>query len=172
MTAQPMSETALYYFFSTIAQSFATAIALLGALALYRLQILHGELQTLTNYLIQFVKSSDEIIKIESARSLARYEEVIELFKASQGGHTNQSVERMAGVNQQDRKLRRTLAIALALTLCVLLGSIVVIPFVPTLHNPGRVFAMGLTMGLIVVSLVFYIRLASQVLSFNQAAKP
>jgi len=35
---EAVNETALFYFFSTVAQSFATAIALLGALVLYRLQ--------------------------------------------------------------------------------------------------------------------------------------
>src|ERR1044072_8524572 len=56
-------DNALYYTFSTIAQTFASAIALLAAFVLYRFQILSSALETHANDLRkQYSEESDLVL--------------------------------------------------------------------------------------------------------------
>jgi len=77
-------DTALYYTFSTIAQTLAGGIALLGAFVLYRFQILAGSLEDTSEYLSKEFKSKSRELhdKIDQANFDRAYDLVHELSQS------------------------------------------------------------------------------------------
>ncbi len=53
-----IDETALYYFFSTVAQTMAALVGVLGAFSVFRMQQLDHELINLTGIFVSFLQSS------------------------------------------------------------------------------------------------------------------
>ncbi len=70
-------ENALFYTFSTIAQTLAAAIALLGAFALYRLQSIGGLLHDLAVSAVQPYLPNDEAQKLLGEERFAELDEYL-----------------------------------------------------------------------------------------------
>ena len=140
-------ETALYYTFSTIAQTLAGAIALLGAFVLYRFQLLAGSVEDTTEYLCDEFKSKSLELhhKIERARFDMDYRLVHELSQAySEEGIDPQTIQkyhsarsRLDSMLSHRQSLLRYFNFSLIVTVLLILGSVAVLTYAPLLEVAG-----------------------------------
>ena len=146
-------ENALFYAFSTIAQTLAAAIAFLGAFALYRLQAIGASLKAVSSGAIQPYLPDDH------ALSLSREEKYAELetyLCTAPVKYVNQLVPpyelSQRWVLQANLRLslivRRQLKTALVATVITIIASIAVLPLTPIIASSTfvtvAVFACGL----------------------------
>ena len=161
-------ENALFYTFSTIAQTLAGAIALLGAFVLYRLQSLGAELEDAALTAIQPYLPNDEISRLRGENN---YDDLVTLLntvapsanKLAEVNNTYVLSKRRAlpSLLQLRRQLHRLMKISLALTIVLIAASVVVLsttPLIATSTNVAySVFVVGIL--LFVVCLVLYVLL-------------
>jgi hypothetical protein len=129
-------DTALYYTFSTISQTFAGAIALLGAFALYRLQQISSEIVELGDSSFSFyINNSKNKIDLENKRLKGQYREVLDYIKSNPLDDLPEAIERYLGKLDKlliyKEKILTLFKVSLILTLGLILYSIVMLPFVP-----------------------------------------
>jgi len=154
---------ALYYTFSTIAQTLAGAFGILAAFALYGLtelsrQISHAQ-EVVRNLSSPFEpawatfaeKGVDEYLRAEVPTSNIPSED-LRIFVLRRGEAALRSAF----------TLRRTLATALLFTVADIIGSIILIPFVPNIAGLPlfwRSVVLAVTVGAAVACLVLYAEL-------------
>lgn len=156
-------ENALFYTFSTVAQTLAAAIALLGAFALYRLQVIGSSLRDLG------VTAMQPYLPDDVARELIageNYAALIEHLQATQPRNANAANDpyqvatrrRLGQYVQKASSLQRLLKWTLGLTVVVIVAAVVVLALTPKIAAwPGmasKVFVVGI--GLFVASLTMY----------------
>ena len=137
-------DTALYYTFSTIAQTLAGGIALLGAFVLYRFQLLAGSIEDTSEYLRKEFKSRSRELhnKIDQAKFDREYDLV---YKFSQSYSAEEidlptiqkyySARSRLGAMQGHRKiLFRYFNFSLIATVLLILASALVLIFTPRLY--------------------------------------
>ena len=139
-------ENTLFYTFSTIAQTLPAAIALLGALVLYRLQvlaqILERNISKLTQPYVLFVEAADYSKVLEYlARTNPFQPNLIETvhYKARKT-----AFEILISLQCQ---LKRLLKISLVLTVVVAGAAVAVIAFVPTIVQTSGAATCTLVVG-------------------------
>src|SRR5437763_1132352 len=133
-----MMETALYYTFSTIAQTLAAAIALLAAFLLYRLQTIAHAIDQHVNKLVQFF-GGQERLDLDELDAQGKHDEFLAY---SRQHHTPAVVEhvriphlRLAALLTYRRAIFRTFYFSLWLTVGLVAGSVAVLVFTPAIGN-------------------------------------
>ena len=145
-------ENTLFYTFSTIAQTLPAAIALLGALVLYRLQVLAQILERDLSKITQpYVLSEEAVAFVEAAD----YSKVLEYLARTNPFQPNL----IETVHYKARKtafeilislqcqLKRLLKISLVLTVVVAGAAVAVIAFVPTIVQTSGAATCTLVVG-------------------------
>ena len=150
-------ETALYYTFSTIAQTLGGAIALLGGFVLYRFQLLARSIEDTAEYLRKEFKSKRRELhdKIDKARFDSDYRLVHEVSQAySEEGIDPPTIQkyysaraRLDAMLGQKYSLFRYFNFSLIATVLLILGSVGVLANTPILEVAGygspTVFVIG-----------------------------
>jgi hypothetical protein len=169
-----MISNALFYTFSTIAQTLAGAIALLGAFVLYRLQSLRAQIDEDSESLSGVYGSAGlELATVEAVRALHRegkYYEVLEfnsripipanLYQAD----TEKSRLRLG--LQRQKSVLRTFLVALVLTIGLIIGSVCALAAAPAILNDPSMSIVILRVGIgwFVICVVVYGLLIRQAL--------
>jgi len=141
---------ALYYTFSTIAQTLAGAMALLAAFLLYRLQVLNraidSDAERISSALKPYHGRADEML---------RSQEYVALLRAAEKGYfpqgnppVQQERERLTRLLHTKKSLMRRFKIALYLTAGLITFSIVALVATPQIMSSlaltYTIFALGL----------------------------
>ena len=139
-------ENTLFYTFSTIAQTLPAAIALLGALVLYRLQvlaqILERDISKLTQPYVLFVEAADYSKVLEYlARTNPFQPNLIETV------HYKARKTAFEILKSLQCQLKRLLKISLVLTVVVAGAAVAVIAFVPTIVQTSGAATCTLVVG-------------------------
>ena len=145
-----MNETAagaLYYTFSTIAQSLAGAIALWSAFVLFRMQTIHGEIERRSDELLNVVSDS----KAADAHARGDFATVFDISSV-QITTPSKSVDyarrRLRALLAHERSLKRWLWTALVLTIGLITGAVVVLSRTPWIVGIDRAPAIVLDAGI------------------------
>ena len=149
-----MTETALYYTFSTMAQTLAAAIAILGAFALYRLQAMNAEIAERSSTIAQ-ITAGTHGRAVRELHVHGRFDEVLEStedFDPSATVELNYQVSaarvRLATLLAQRRSLRRYLSVAFWLSAGLLTSSLLVLAAAPKIASvrgaPAAAAAVGI----------------------------
>jgi len=169
-------ETALYYLFSTVAQTLAGAIALLGALVLFRMQQLSAAMEQSVRTLIdRYHHAPDGSHSYAQELMSGDFTSVRDHFVTGPGKRVagQADVIYFANVRELDSSLesRKTILIqfrySLILTAIVILFSIGSIPVAPALakHYAAAIVVIVVTVLAVAASLLSYGRLAQAILS-------
>jgi hypothetical protein len=167
--------TALYYFLSTVAQTFGAAIALLGALVLFRLQQTTAESHDSSAFLVEtFNKNHDEKVRLQERLWAGDYPWLMGYYLTGEGKRgpgaaatyfsARAALERSVRLQQH---IEHRFKNAMALTLVLVVGSIVAIPLVPVISR--RAWA-GIALVAAVLAIIsrcwgMYVRLVRAVLN-------
>lgn len=138
-------ENALYYTFSTIAQTLAGAIALLGGFVLFRLQILGTALDKHANLIReQYDEDFDKawmnsfIVQEQYQRLLDYTEEhPIDIATDEQDSYVKDSLSQIKFLLILKKRLLRGFYVALALTVGLIIVSIVLLTLTPLISVHG-----------------------------------
>jgi hypothetical protein len=158
-------ENALFYTFSTIAQTLAATIALLGAFVLYRLQLLGAELENAASTAIQPYLPNDEINRLRGENN---YHDLVILLNTAvptantQAGVNNPYIlskrRALPTLLRLRRQIHGLMKVSLAFTMVLIASSVVVLSTTPLIATSANltcsVFAIGVL--LFVVCLVLY----------------
>lgn len=142
-----ISEDALFWTFSTIVQSFVALLALLGMVAIYRLQSLEGEL----SHLCETTRSYVEYFKGPPARAYTHEEIITECKKISEGSlivsgveinHIKRTTERLNQIIGHKKKIRVDIHDFIEITIFIIFISLVFLPWTPVIakHGSGLFF--------------------------------
>lgn len=133
-------DTSLYYLFSTIAQTLAAGIAILGAFALYRLQAMNSEIAERSSTIAQFASGARGLV-VREAHVHGKFHEVLDATEDVDPGMTaelNYQVSaarvRLATLLAQRRSLRRYFSISFWLSGGLLTSSLIVLATVPEIN--------------------------------------
>lgn len=157
-------DTALYYTFSTIAQTLAAAIALLAAFALYRLQGLLNTIEITSLELANGFQGED-LLALLSTRLDGDFIEFERLMseppKYATSIHAEPLVSRrrtFSAALRQASSIRRWLNYSLAVSAAVILGAIIVLTRVPTIaiSPSGNLVLCGGIVGTGVCLIAYY----------------
>jgi hypothetical protein len=155
-------ENALFYTFSTIAQTLAAAIALLGAFALYRLQSIGASLRDLADSVIQPYLPNDTALKLSGEEKFAELDEYLRNTPPANPQSANApfySGKRSAFADHVATRasIQCLLKWVLATTVMVISGAVAVLGVTPTVVSvgaPTAVLVVGI--GAFIGCLVFY----------------
>lgn len=176
-------ENALYYTFSTIAQSLAAIMGLLGAVALFRLQTVESELRERGSRILLSVNGADEATTY--AYTYGRFEEFIKCLDQFIEGREKASLTIRFGLSERaDIQGVRVLApvrssivslakFSFAISGITMVGSVLALCLVPSITNaqwngmPLRLGPTCLGLGLVAftVCLIFDARLMFKLIS-------
>jgi hypothetical protein len=160
-------ESALYYTFSTIAQTLAAAVALVSAFALYRLQSMNAEIAERSSTVAQF-SSGAHAPAVRELHVHGRFHEVLEStedFDPSATVELNYQVSaarvRLGTLLAQRRALRRYLSLAFWLSGGLLTSSLVAIASAPRIATVPHAAVAALSLGILwfVLCIATYARL-------------
>ena len=147
-------EAALYYTFSTFAQTLAAAITILGAFALYRLQSMNAEIAERSATTAR-IPSGPHGHAVRELHVHGRFEEVLESTEDVDPGTTvelNFQVSaariRLAALLAQRASLRRYLSVAFWLSAGLLTSSLVVLASAPSIASTHRGPAVAAAVGI------------------------
>jgi hypothetical protein len=159
-------DTALYYTFSTVAQVLAAAIALLGGLALYRLQLLAGTLKD--DGVVVYNNYADNSLTnlIESGN----YQEASNYIDKNARQFGVVAAAKIKSFQRGVRERNTIISIltrALVITLLGIAYSILVLSMVPWIVRKldGPIISLVVGFTLLIVALIAYYRLVRAVLS-------
>jgi hypothetical protein len=128
----------LFYTFSTIAQTLAGAIALLGAFILYRLASLNQDMRecadTISEKLNDAINQADIYVQGRQCARRQQYQELLEIsargkYSPNYSHNPSHERERLSEMLQVKESLLTNFKIALRLTVFSLLFSVGVLPF-------------------------------------------
>jgi glycerol uptake facilitator-like aquaporin len=168
-------ENALYYTFSTIAQTLAAAIALLAAFVLYRLQILSIALDKHANVIReQYYEDFDKawmnsfIVKEEYQKLLdytVKYP--IDIGTDEQDSYVKDSLDQIKYFLPFKRSLLNHFYVALILTVGLILSSVVLLSITPSVNANENVRTWSLIIGIawLVTCFTSYVMLLRKSLS-------
>jgi hypothetical protein len=149
-------DTALYYTFSTISQTLAGAIALLGAFVLYRFQLLGAEADESARHIRTFA-TGDTRKAMDLALLERRTDRILEAADkaGAQGfsGGTQDLIEasqsKLRGLLQRKRAIYGRLMVSVILTVGLVGASVVVLSITPYLAPVPRAphFVLGVGLG-------------------------
>ena len=143
-------ETALYYTFSTIAQTLAAAIALLAAFLLYRLQSLNSAVEHCMLMIVQHYGGPDRM-QLDELSAQGKHPEFLAYHKANPAPsgdiHTLTPRQRLETLLAHRDSVFRAFYLSLWLTVGLLAASVAVLVFTPALRSNAKcaeiIFAIG-----------------------------
>ncbi len=147
-------ENALFYTFSTIAQTLAASIALLGAFVLYRLQTLNAEIEDAGLTMIQPYLPNDEATRLVAH---GRYAELISLLTQIQPNSVHDANNPFI-TSKRDKlphllalrtQLHRLLKFALGSTVVVIVSAIVILAITPVIASSSNLVWLTFSIGLL-----------------------
>ena len=148
-------ESALYYTFSTIAQTLAAVITILGAFALYRLQAMNAEIAERSQTVAQAATGAER----HQLRELHVHGKFEEMLAAAENIDHSKTVEfnyqvtaariRLGLLLAQRRSLRGYLNVAFWLSAGLLTASLVVLATAPLITHLQRGAPIAETLGII-----------------------
>ena len=146
-------ETALYYLFSTIAQTLAAALALIAAFTLYKMQILESKIKETSLLLINFYKEPE----LELLHLTGKYEELFAKIEAMQKDNNDIDVDKSSFKNMRmllnhKKLIIRYLNKALFRTSLTILYSIIMIPMTPIITKYNFCCLLAILIGIFLVS--------------------
>lgn len=134
-------DTVLYYTFSTIAQALAAAMAILAAFAMYRLQGIDEESRAAA-VLIEGLTGGGDYLRRHSY--LSRWRDCLEAagdrIEITTGGSKDAAIalrNQLLQLRLAAAALRHALWPALGATAVVMMGSVVVLTYVPAICRAG-----------------------------------
>jgi len=165
-----ISEDVLFWTFSTIIQSFVALLALLGMVAIYRLQSLESEL----NHLCDTIRIYVEFFIGLAAKAYTQEEIINACNKISRESQNTSSVERNQVVRTNQRldeiiknrkKIKTDTLRFVELTIFIVFISLVFLPWTPGIseHNLGPLF-LTIVVVLAAYSLLSAMRLIKTIL--------
>ena len=146
-----MSDTALYYFFSTIAQSFSTALALLATVVLFRLQAAEQAAIEASDVLITNYHGPTSRLELLSTRREGAFDRILEYFMTGAGRRDGADPQYLSARTKLEHSMvmaaaiRRNFRQSMLLTGLLVGGSVVALPFVPNviqLSADGQAFVV------------------------------
>ena len=146
-------EAALYYTFSTIAQSLAAAVALLVAFVFYRIQSINSEMAERARRIIQHYEGKIRL-RLDELLVTGDYAEMAALTTAPFPAHVEEGepgfARKRLGVLVTARKqLRREFRLSLVLTALLAIYSLLILAVAPTIGRssalPGAMLSVGIT---------------------------
>jgi hypothetical protein len=162
-------ENALYYTFSTIAQTLAGAIALLAGFVLYRLQILSVALDKHANVIReQYYEDFDKafinsfIVK-EEYQKLLDYtvERPLDIATDEQDSYVKDSLDQIRYFLPFKKSLLKHFYVALVLTVGLILSSVVLLTITPFVnaHVEVRTWSLIIVVAWLVACFISYVML-------------
>jgi hypothetical protein len=148
-------ETALYYTFSTVSQTLAGAIALLGAFVLYRLQMLSTDINDSADYIGRHVPDGGARRNIEVAVWQGQLDQVSKLAENGFPVIGDMPVQVRASIDKlgDALKLRESIhywfTISLGLTIGLIGMSVVVLSVTPLLVRSACISILVLAIGIL-----------------------
>ena len=168
-------ENALYYTFSTIAQTLAGAIALLAAFVLYRLQILATALDKHANLIRQQYYEDFDKAWMNSFIVKEQYQKVldhtgkypIDIATDEQHSYVKDSLDQIEYFLAFKRSLLRYFYVSLNLTVGLIISSVLLLSLTPSVnvHTNLRAWLLGIGILWLVACLGSYIQLLRKSLS-------
>ena len=155
-------DSALYYTFSTIAQTLAAAVALLAAFVLYRLQTLNSEIEERSDRVLQHYGGDDRRV-LEKLHVGGRFDEVLSYSKRMEPKGTATEVvdrarPRLAELLGIKRGMLRWFRLSLVLTLGLIALSVGVLAATPAIldHEDAPLLVLRVGVGYFVLCLASY----------------
>jgi hypothetical protein len=154
-------ENALFYTFSTIAQTLAAAIAFLGAFALYRFQSIEVSLDEMCIGAIQPYLPDEELANLAGMRKYSELSNRIRNIKPKPPNQPSsyQVGQKIAYHSYTDLliELKRQLSLTLVITVFVIVSSVVIITLVPKIKDDffitNTIFILGILFFILCLSL-------------------
>ncbi len=149
------ADTAVYYTFSTIAQTLGGAIALLAAFVLYRFQLLNSEIEASAAHLRGFA-SGNTRHSMDIALLEGRHDKILTLAGTAEPGtfahvgqeHIKASQIRLAALQTHRASVLGRFVIALVLTVTLIGFAVLALSLTPALARAqvlGAFLAVGVT---------------------------
>lgn len=146
-------ENALFYTFSTIAQTLAAAIALLGAFTLYRLQTIGALLDDLALTAMQPYLPDDTARRL---RAEENYGAFLEHLRNTQSRKTNETIDpvptaalhRLGAYVQALSSLQGLLKWALGLTVVVIIAAVTILALTPQIATQPSLACVVFILGI------------------------
>ena len=163
-------EAALYYTFSTIAQSLAAAVALLVAFVFYRIQSINSEMAERARRIIQHYEGKIRL-RLDELHVTGDYAEMAVLTKDPFPAHVEEGEpgfarKRLGVLVAARKKLRHEFRVSLVLTALLAIFSLLMLAVAPTIGHssalPGAMLLVGITW--FVACLYSYFRLGRKAL--------
>lgn len=157
-------ENTLYYTFSTIAQTLAGAIALLGAFILYRLQKLNNGLDDHAKFIRKQYSEEEDLISLNSFIVKGEYKKFLKYIRAKPIGvasdaATDESQSYLTDVQLKMQELLvlrksliRSFTVSLLLTVSLIAVSVILLAVTPSLNARS-----DLRSGSLVVAIVWFL---------------
>ena len=161
-------DTTLYYTFSTISQTLAGAIALLGAFALFRLQSLNHALEDVSLTVVNCYSSSPECDDVARLHNASRFADVIAFTRAhpftdpsAKTPYVASRCEQLPLLLAQWKAVHCWLRISLALTVGLIAASVAVLALTPRVAGLPLIASITLIGGWLwlVLCLIAYAKL-------------
>ena len=138
---------ALYYTFSTIAQSLAGAIALLSAFVLFRMQAIHGEIERRSDELLNVVDDK-QAADAHARGDFATVFDISSVRITTPSKSVDYARRRLRALLAHERSLKRWLWTALVLTIGLITLAVVVLSRTPWLVGLDGVAPVVLNVGI------------------------
>ncbi len=150
-------ENALFYTFSTIPQVLAGAIALLAAFVLYRLQTINSQIEEKSSTMQQLCmdQRTNGLWEMHVNEQFKEVYDKSENFKPSDENELrlfNLHRSKLGNLIEFKKSLLKSFNISLILTISLIIASILVLPFTPTI----KLYSCA-TSGIFVAGLIWFI---------------
>ena len=162
-------ESTLYYTFSTIAQTLAGAIALLGAFILYRLQKLNNGLDDHAKFIRKQYAADEDLISLNSFIVKGQYKKFLKYTSAKPvvaAKEEGQSPVTDVQVKMQEllvlrKSLVRSFTVSLFLTVTLIAASVIALAVTPSLNSRNNVRSGSLSLAVVwfLACLISYVSL-------------
>jgi hypothetical protein len=161
-------ETTLYYTFSTIAQTLAGAIALLGAFILYRLQKLNNGLDDHAKFIRKQYSEEEDLIFLNSFIVKGEYKKFLKYTRArplnavtDEGSYLTDVQLKMQELLALRKSLIRSFTVSLFLTVSLIGASVIALALTPNLNARSNVRSGSLLVAILwfLACLVSYVSL-------------
>lgn len=166
--ASQTMETTLYYTFSTIAQTLAGAIALLGAFILYRLQKLNNGLDDHAKFIRKQYSEAEDLVFLNSFIVKGEYKKFLKYTAAKplnaitdEGSYLTDVQSKMQELLTLRKSLIRSFTISLFLTVSLIGASVIALALTPNLNARSNVRSGSLLLAILwfLACLVSYVSL-------------
>jgi hypothetical protein len=151
-------ENTLYYTFSTIAQTLAGAIALLGAFILYRLQKLNNGLDDHAKFIRKQYSEEEDLVFLNSFIVKGEYKKFLKYTRAKpvavssdqeQQSYLTDVQAKMQELLVLRKSLIRSFTVSLILTVTLIGSSVIALAVTPSLNARGDLRSASLVLAIV-----------------------